>query len=274
MKVLLYIVALSSVLIIGCSPADSPVINKKIRTLTIINFGDTASYEFIYTGDQLTTVNKNGATYARLFYGIGQVNVEMIKPSYRDTFSIYFSSANYIDSVKEQGMLQRKFFRNASEQLDSCRYTESGVSLFYNNVTYAGNQIAVFRQSRPYTCGIYNTCIKIGLDTATYTTLEPQSNLPEQFFTFPLSEGLSFMDVNPMFLVQQSGIFPYIPHPNLVRNWNTFYSILITQTTPPNFHFRYDYTFDTQQRVTVMYVYNTLQSNTVPFKTYRMGYFD
>ncbi len=274
MKPIAYIFMLFAILIGGCNPADPPAVNQKIRSLTITNFGDTVSYEFSYTGDQLTAVNKQGELYARLSYSTNEVNVEMVKPSYRDTFRIYLSSSNFIDSIKEQGVLQRKFFRNTAGQLDSCRYTESGVSLFYDNVQYAEDKITVFRQSRPYTCGLYNTCIQIGSDTAAYTSLTPQPNLPEQFFTFPLSEGLSFKDLNPMFLLQQSGIFPYLSHPNLVGNWNTFYSILVTQTTPPKFRFHYTYTFDTQNRVIVMYVYNTLQSNTVPFKTYSIGYFD
>lgn len=274
MKPIAYIFMLFAILIGSCNPTDSPVVNQKIRSLTITTFGDTVSYEFSYTDDRLTAVNKQGDPYARLSYYTNEVNVEMVKPSYSDTFRIYLSPANFIDSIKQQGILQRKFFRNTAGQLDSCRYTESGVSLFYDNVVYSGNQILNFRQSRPYTCGFYNTCIQIGSDTAAYTSLTPQPNLPEQFFTCPLSEGLSFKDLNPMFLVQQSGIFPYLSHRNLVGSWNTFYSILVTQTTPPKFHFRYTYSFDTQNRVIAMYTYNTLQSDTVPFKTYSIGYFD
>lgn len=274
MKPIAYIFILSAILIYGCNPTDPPSVNQKIRTLTIISLGDTVSYEFSYTGNQLSAVNKHGEAYARLYYSANQVDVEMVKPSYRDTFRIYFSSVNFIDSIKQHQILQRRFFRTAAGQLDSCRYTESGVSLFYDNVIYIDNKVTIFRQSRPYTCGLFNTCVQIGSDTASYSSLAPQANLPEQFFTFPLSDGLSFKDLNPMFLVQQSGIFPYASHPNLIGNWNTFYSILVTQTTPPKFRFSYTYTFDTQNRVITMNVFNTLQSNTVPFRTYVIGYFD
>lgn len=257
----------------SCDPTSpSPSVDTKIKTLTILASNDTAIYKFAYNSyNQLDTVFKDNNPYAILNYTSSSAMIVKLNSIYRDTFYVYKSSTNYIDSVKDNLNVKR-FYRNSSAQLDSIWNYENNHSLMHYIGDMSSNDILQYQQTLPYTCNLYYYCSEISNDTITYSSVANQANLPEQFVGIPLSENFSFLDLNPVFMMQQSDIFPYMPHNHLRENWITKYSIFVTQGVPNRFLFNYQYRFDAQNRVTAMYVYNILTSVVVPFRQYFMTY--
>lgn len=261
---------------VSCDPTSpAPAINYKIKELTILFNDDTANYSFSYDGTNLNSITRDGRNYANITYADNKAWVMMNYNFYKDTFLINYNGSKLVDSIKHfNGIDNRHFFRNVSNHLDSCRYTESGKSLFYSNFAESGGQPFTYDHSNVYTCGVFNTCYQTNKDTILYNTRINQANLPGQFLTMPLSEGISLLDLNPLFLVQQSSIFLYQPHANLISNLYTSYSILVSQSPPKRLHFRYEYSFDSKGRITLIYQYDDLLSTSIPFKTYALTYFD
>ncbi len=268
--------AISCIAIFACDPTSpAPSINYKIKQLTVLFNADTVNYTFNYSANSLTSVTRDGHSYAELITNSSNTNVIMNHNFYPDTFLVAFNAENYIDSVRHlNGSDYRKYYRNSANYIDSCRYTESNHPLFFNHFIYSGNQPVNYRHSNNYTCGFYSNCLQENTDTVLYSTYTNQTNLPEQFTTLPISEGLSMVDLNPVFLVQQNGIFPYKPHVNLISGLFTHYSIFISQYPPKPYHFRYSYAFDAKGRVSLIYQYDDLTSVSIPFKTYAITYFD
>lgn len=272
----LWVFVLMITIVYGCHrESPTPMVDKKIKSMTLYAFGDSAIFSFTYTHHKLIAVTKNGIPYVEISYSSNFASIVYKNPTIYDTLKTYFNSKNLIDSVITNHNKIRIYYRNnTNDLLDSCRYFE-GTNLLCNSFVDENYQPITFQQQRPYTCGMfYDVCIKTGVDTATYTTMENQYNIPFQFFTTPLSEGLSFLDLNPLVLMQQSEIYPYKPHQNLLKNWNTFYSILITQVPSPRFHFRFKYEKDTKQRIVKMELFDTLQSDSIPMRKFQFNYFD
>lgn len=268
------IYGLIALVLFSCDPTNpTPSTNYKIRNLMVVSNGDSANYTFTYSGNNLRNVTRDGIPYAEVAQASGIAYVMMNYNFYKDTFVIHYNGNNFIDSMRHlNGINYRKYYRNGTNQIDSCRYTETGTSLFYKNYSYIVP--LTYNHSNVYTCGLYNTCTQTNIDTVLFSGYTIQSNLPEQFTSFPVSEGFSLLDLNPMFLVQQNGIYIYQPHRYLIYNLHTSYSILVSQYPPKRIHFRYDYRFDSQNRVSLIYQYDDLISISTPFKTFAITYFD
>ena len=273
-KFIFFILGLFLLFLVSCEPTDpTPATNNKIRNLVVISLGDTANYAFSYSGNNLQEVTRGGIPYAEVVQSGGVAYVMLNYNFYKDTFVIHYNGNNFIDSMRHlNGYDFRKYYRNSTNQIDSCRYTESGTSLYYKNFSYSIP--FTYNHTNVYTCGVFNTCTQSNLDTLLFSGYANQTNLPEQFTSFPVTEGFSLLDLNPLFLVQQNGTYVYQPHNNLISNLFTSYSILVSQYPPKRIHFRYDYRFDSQNRVTLIYQYDDLISSTTPFRTYGITYFD
>lgn len=259
--------------IISCDPTSSvTVVDNKIKSLTVLFNNDTAFYKFTYNNvGYLDTVFNGTTPYALFQYSTDKVIITRITPTYFDSILVYKSSANYIDSIVD-GSGVKRFYRNISEQLDSIRYRTSNFTLYNNTIQLNNNDILLYNQTLPYTCNFFNFCTEASNDTISYLATNNQANLPEQFIGIPISEGLNFLDLNPIIMLQQSGIFPYQPHNHLRKNWITKYSIFISQSPPSAYRFNYQYRFDAQNRVTAIYVYNNVSSSVIPFKEYHITY--
>lgn len=261
------------ILMVSCDPTTPVgVIDYKIKTLTVIFNNDTAFYKFRYNSSgNLDTVFNGTTPYALLHYSTDRVIITRIRSSYLDSILVYKTSTNYIDSILD-GAAKKRFYRNSDYQLDSIKLTDGSLNLNHYVQSLNNNDILRYNQTLPYTCGVFNLCTEVSNDTISYLSTNIQTNLPEQFVGVPISEGLEFLDLNPVVMLQQSGIFPYLPHHHLRENWKTKYSILISQSAPSSYHFTYHYRFDAQNRVTYIYVYNTLVSSVIPFKQFAMTY--
>lgn len=285
------------IFITSCRPEDFvnlPESNlpPKISAVKLIKLGDTTTYTFQYNEDttKLTTVLRNGEWYSTITYALNQAVVVMDKGNiYHDSFLVKLSPNAYIDSINslvpelisfgEDKMYSSTrgvnnilyesdyFLDRYIQYQDNVRQTHlaymehdstnDNLNKFYVQVTERGQSYS-YRDSLDYSSRIVN-----------------QPNLPDQFVTslqsFRLYQGVPIL--NPLFLLQQSNIYPYRSHTNLINNWQTFE---VDLTLAPVFYskteynYNYNYIFDGLSRVIQMDVY----VNSELYLTYLFEYFD
>ncbi|MCB9033284.1 MAG: hypothetical protein H6553_05565 [Chitinophagales bacterium] len=267
-----YLLLIVMFFITACTPDDiATQVDNRIKSLTIISGVDSVKYDFLYNNNQVVQVLKNNNLYADVNYG--NLNATIIKYyPYTDTFLVSYTINNYINTIIGENRI-KSFYRNNTEELDSIRNIDNSISLYHNNISLEKNNIIYYNQLLPYTCGFYNTCYSDSRDTILYTNYAIQTNLPEQFISVPISEGISLFELNPIYIMQLSGILSYKPCKNLRAEWKTRYSILITQSTPNRFHFKYEYLYDNINRVTKINIFNIANNENYLFKTYLISYF-
>lgn len=266
------IIMILFVLITSCKNDNiEPQTDTKIKQLIVLFSNDSAKYNFTYNSDNtLQKVMKNGTLYAEIIYENQIAYLIKNFPSL-DTFKFYLSTAKYIDSIYNNNY-NIHFFRTTTNHLDSIKYQDGNFSLYHKNILYNGNNISYFSQLLPYTCNVFNFCTVNSDDTIIYNTQTIQTNLPEQFVGIPLSQIISFIDLDPIFMMQQSGISSHLPSTNLRSEWNTKYSILISQSPPSSYNFQYEYIKDSLKRVTEIKVFQIKNDNRNIFRTYKMTY--
>ena len=284
MKNLTVIPVILAFVLLGCSRLDLdreiPISVPKISEMTVIEpTADTTVYSFQYTGEQLTTVLRNNLDYANLIYHDDRVEVitKFDFTNFSDTFVAYIKripdvNIIYIDSIynrntqTELAMNVRQFYskrqpinnkllKDSEENIT--RYIE-GNGVYpstsvrtFNYIRYLPNSFNIaslqFMTSLPFDRGgeffIYNTNVN-------------QPNLPDQFITnfqSYYSIGRSIF-LTPTFLLQQSNIFPYRKHDNLVSSWSKISTGSFPGVMERTILYDYSYTYDSDSRVTQMNV--------------------
>lgn len=294
LKLILVITVFSS-----CTPEDlvndpESINTPKINAVKLIRDGDTVAYTFQYNADttKLTSVLRDGEWYATITYAANQAIIAMDITSYygiTDTFLVKLSSDNYIDSIKSLVPVTIFFgFENMNSNIRITnnrlfestsileRYVQSPTnnqtkSFFNMNYESSTNNLVAFRTTVRQTPFSYNY-----RDSIVYnTTFLNQPNLPDQFIMSTQSvkvfQGKPIL--NPFFLLQQSNIFPYRSHSNLINTWQTAtvdFGLAPITYSLDNDEYRYNYTFDGRSRVIKMDV--TIDG--ANYLTYQFIYFD
>ena len=266
----------------------------KINVVKLIRDGDTTAYTFQYNADttKLTSVLRDGEWYATITYAANQAIIAMDITSYygvTDTFLVKLSSDNYIDSIKNLVRIPILFGfedMNSNLRITNNRLFESTSILetyvqsptnnqtkFFYNMNYESstNNLVAFKTSvrQSFFSNSYR-------DSVVYNTAYVnQPNLPDQFITSTQSvrvyQGNPIL--NPFFLLQQSNIYPYRSHTNLINTWQTAsidFGLAPITYSFNNYVYRYNYTFDSRSRVTQMDV----TINGANYLTYQFDYFD
>jgi hypothetical protein len=284
---------------LGDTPTPETNIPPKIRKLKLIKYGDTTTYLFNYNPDvdyaQLTSVLKDSQFYANLTYASNRVllSINIAQNGTMDTFIAIISPYNYIDSIrispvydmllssfdKPYSMIRganSTFFSSnvhINEYLLKDRNTSAFTALqtthLYNAEHQLNNNILSYMASVNYT--LFNQTYK---DTIVYNaSLINQPNLPDQFITnlqsYNALQGVPIL--TPLFLLQQSNIYPYRTHANLINSWGT-HDVNFFAPIPAvsQRDLIYNYTLDTRNRVIQMVVILNFEE----YLTYQFEYFD
>jgi hypothetical protein len=150
--------------------------------------------------------------------------------------------------------------------------TNNQTKFFYNmNYESSTNNIVAFKTSvrQSFFSNSYRDSVEYN------TAYVNQPNLPDQFITSTQSvwvyQGNPIL--NPFFLLQQSNIYPYRSHSNLINTWRTAtidFGLAPISYSLNNYVYRYNYTFDSRSRVTQMDV--TIDG--ANYLSYQFIYFD
>ena len=283
----------------SCTPED--LVNNpestntpKINVVKLIRDGDTTAYTFQYNADttKLTSVLRDGEWYATITYAANQAIIAMDITSYygvTDSFLVKLSPNNYIDSIKSLvpeliffgfenmnsniRMTNNKLFESTSILENYVQSpTNNQTKTFFNmNYESSTNNIVAFKTSVRQSLFSYGYRDSVDYNTA-YVN---QPNLPDQFIMSTQSvrvyQGKPIL--NPFFLLQQSNIYPYRSHSNLISTWRTAsvdFGLAPLTYGLNNYLYRYNYTFDGRSRVTQMDV----TINGVNYLSYQFVYFD
>jgi hypothetical protein len=283
----------------SCTPED--LVNNpestntpKINVVKLIRDGDTTAYTFQYNADttKLTSVLRDGEWYATITYAANQAIIAMDITSYygvTDSFLVKLSPNNYIDSIKSLvpeliffgfenmnsniRMTNNKLFESTSILENYVQSpTNNQTKTFFNmNYESSTNNIVAFKTSVRQSLFSYSYRDSVEYNTA-YVN---QPNLPDQFIMSTQSvrvyQGKPIL--NPFFLLQQSNIYPYRSHSNLISTWRTAsvdFGLAPLTYGLDNYLYRYNYTFDGRSRVTQMDV----TINGANYLSYQFVYFD
>jgi hypothetical protein len=283
----------------SCTPED--LVNNpestntpKINVVKLIRDGDTTAYTFQYNADttKLTSVLRDGEWYATITYAANQAIIAMDITSYygvTDSFLVKLSPNNYIDSIKSLvpeliffgfenmnsniRMTNNKLFESTSILENYVQSpTNNQTKTFFNmNYESSTNNIVAFKTSVRQSLFSYGYRDSVDYNTA-YVN---QPNLPDQFIMSTQSvrvyQGKPIL--NPFFLLQQSNIYPYRSHSNLISTWRTAsvdFGLAPLTYGLNNYLYRYNYTFDGRSRVTQMDV----TINGANYLSYQFVYFD
>jgi hypothetical protein len=283
----------------SCTPED--LVNNpestntpKINVVKLIRDGDTTAYTFQYNADttKLTSVLRDGEWYATITYAANQAIIAMDITSYygvTDSFLVKLSPNNYIDSIKSLvpeliffgfenmnsniRMTNNKLFESTSILENYVQSpTNNQTKTFFNmNYESSTNNIVAFKTSVRQSLFSYGYRDSVDYNTA-YVN---QPNLPDQFIMSTQSvrvyQGKPIL--NPFFLLQQSNIYPYRSHSNLISTWQTAsvdFGLAPLTYGLNNYLYRYNYTFDGRSRVTQMDV----TINGANYLSYQFVYFD
>lgn len=283
----------------SCTPED--LVNNpestntpKINVVKLIRDGDTTAYTFQYNADttKLTSVLRDGEWYATITYAANQAIIAMDITSYygvTDSFLVKLSPNNYIDSIKSLvpeliffgfenmnsniRMTNNKLFESTSILENYVQSpTNNQTKTFFNmNYESSTNNIVAFKTSVRQSLFSYGYRDSVDYNTA-YVN---QPNLPDQFIMSTQSvrvyQGKPIL--NPFFLLQQSNIYPYRSHSNLISTWRTAsvdFGLAPLTYGLNNYLYRYNYTFDGRSRVTQMDV----TINSANYLSYQFVYFD
>jgi hypothetical protein len=294
LKLILILTVFSS-----CTPED--LVNNpestntpKINVVKLIRDGDTTAYTFQYNADttKLTSVLRDGEWYATITYAANQAIIAMDITSYygvTDSFLVKLSPNNYIDSIKSLvpeliffgfenmnsniRMTNNKLFESTSILENYVQSpTNNQTKTFFNmNYESSTNNIVAFKTSVRQSLFSYGYRDSVDYNTA-YVN---QPNLPDQFIMSTQSvrvyQGKPIL--NPFFLLQQSNIYPYRSHSNLISTWRTAsvdFGLAPLTYGLDNYLYRYNYTFDGRSRVTQMDV----TINGANYLSYQFVYFD
>ena len=298
MKNLLKLILILTV-VISCTPEDlvndpESANTPKINVVKLIRDGDTTAYTFQYNADttKLTSVLRDGEWYATITYAANQAIIAMDITSYygvTDSFLVKLSPNNYIDSIKSLvpeliffgfenmnsniRMTNNKLFESTSILENYVQSpTNNQTKTFFNmNYESSTNNIVAFKTSVRQSLFSYGYRDSVDYNTA-YVN---QPNLPDQFIMSTQSvrvyQGKPIL--NPFFLLQQSNIYPYRSHSNLISTWRTAsvdFGLAPLTYGLNNYLYRYNYTFDGRSRVTQMDV----TINGANYLSYQFVYFD
>ena len=283
----------------SCTPEDlvndpESTNTPKINIVKLIRDGDTTAYTFQYNADttKLTSVLRDGEWYATITYAANQAIIAMDITSYygvTDSFLVKLSPNNYIDSIKSLvpeliffgfenmnsniRMTNNKLFESTSILENYVQSpTNNQTKTFFNmNYESSTNNIVAFKTSVRQSLFSYGYRDSVDYNTA-YVN---QPNLPDQFIMSTQSvrvyQGKPIL--NPFFLLQQSNIYPYRSHSNLISTWQTAsvdFGLAPLTYGLNNYLYRYNYTFDGRSRVTQMDV----TINGANYLSYQFVYFD
>ncbi len=283
----------------SCTPEDlvndpESTNTPKINVVKLIRDGDTTAYTFQYNADttKLTSVLRDGEWYATITYAANQAIIAMDITSYygvTDSFLVKLSPNNYIDSIKSLvpeliffgfenmnsniRMTNNKLFESTSILENYVQSpTNNQTKTFFNmNYESSTNNIVAFKTSVRQSLFSYGYRDSVDYNTA-YVN---QPNLPDQFIMSTQSvrvyQGKPIL--NPFFLLQQSNIYPYRSHSNLISTWRTAsvdFGLAPLTYGLNNYLYRYNYTFDGRSRVTQMDV----TINGANYLSYQFVYFD
>lgn len=283
----------------SCTPEDlvndpESTNTPKINVVKLIRDGDTTAYTFQYNADttKLTSVLRDGEWYATITYAANQAIIAMDITSYygvTDSFLVKLSPNNYIDSIKSLvpeliffgfenmnsniRMTNNKLFESTSILENYVQSpTNNQTKTFFNmNYESSTNNIVAFKTSVRQSLFSYGYRDSVDYNTA-YVN---QPNLPDQFIMSTQSvrvyQGKPIL--NPLFLLQQSNIYPYRSHSNLISTWRTAsvdFGLAPLTYGLNNYLYRYNYTFDGRSRVTQMDV----TINSANYLSYQFVYFD
>ncbi|HPH88248.1 MAG TPA: hypothetical protein PKV76_07225 [Chitinophagales bacterium] len=283
----------------SCTPEDlvndpESTNTPKINIVKLIRDGDTTAYTFQYNADttKLTSVLRDGEWYATITYAANQAIIAMDITSYygvTDSFLVKLSPNNYIDSIKSLvpeliffgfenmnsniRMTNNKLFESTSILENYVQSpTNNQTKTFFNmNYESSTNNIVAFKTSVRQSLFSYGYRDSVDYNTA-YVN---QPNLPDQFIMSTQSvrvyQGKPIL--NPFFLLQQSNIYPYRSHSNLISTWQTAsvdFGLAPLTYGLDNYLYRYNYTFDGRSRVTQMDV----TINGANYLSYQFVYFD
>jgi len=283
----------------SCTPEDlvndpESTNTPKINIVKLIRDGDTTAYTFQYNADttKLTSVLRDGEWYATITYAANQAIIAMDITSYygvTDSFLVKLSPNNYIDSIKSLvpeliffgfenmnsniRMTNNKLFESTSILENYVQSpTNNQTKTFFNmNYESSTNNIVAFKTSVRQSLFSYGYRDSVDYNTA-YVN---QPNLPDQFIMSTQSvrvyQGKPIL--NPFFLLQQSNIYPYRSHSNLISTWRTAsvdFGLAPLTYGLNNYLYRYNYTFDGRSRVTQMDV----TINGANYLSYQFVYFD
>ena len=298
MKNLLKLILILTV-VSSCTPEDlvndpESTNTPKINVVKLIRDGDTTAYTFQYNADttKLTSVLRDGEWYATITYAANQAIIAMDITSYygvTDSFLVKLSPNNYIDSIKSLvpeliffgfenmnsniRMTNNKLFESTSILENYVQSpTNNQTKTFFNmNYESSTNNIVAFKTSVRQSHFSYGYRDSVDYNTA-YVN---QPNLPDQFIMSTQSvrvyQGKPIL--NPFFLLQQSNIYPYRSHSNLISTWRTAsvdFGLAPLTYGLNNYLYRYNYTFDGRSRVTQMDV----TINGANYLSYQFVYFD
>ena len=298
MKSLLKLILILTV-VSSCTPEDlvndpESTNTPKINVVKLIRDGDTTAYTFQYNADttKLTSVLRDGEWYATITYAANQAIIAMDITSYygvTDSFLVKLSPNNYIDSIKSLvpeliffgfenmnsniRMTNNKLFESTSILENYVQSpTNNQTKTFFNmNYESSTNNIVAFKTSVRQSLFSYGYRDSVDYNTA-YVN---QPNLPDQFIMSTQSvrvyQGKPIL--NPFFLLQQSNIYPYRSHSNLISTWQTAsvdFGLAPLTYGLDNYLYRYNYTFDGRSRVTQMDV----TINGANYLSYQFVYFD
>jgi hypothetical protein len=298
MKSLLKLILILTV-VSSCTPEDlvndpESTNTPKINVVKLIRDGDTTAYTFQYNADttKLTSVLRDGEWYATITYAANQAIIAMDITSYygvTDSFLVKLSPNNYIDSIKS--LVPELIFFGFENMNSNIRMTNNklfeSTSILENYVqSPTNNQTKTFfnmnYESSTNNIVAFKTSVRQSLFSNSYrdsveynTAYVNQPNLPDQFITSTQSvrvyQGKPIL--NPFFLLQQSNIYPYRSHSNLINTWRTAsvdFGLAPLTYGLDNYLYRYNYTFDGRSRVTQMDV----TINGANYLSYQFVYFD
>ncbi len=251
-------------------PTESDLNVPKIRNLTISStnpLDGTRNYSFAYTNNRLSTVSEHGYTVANFVYdtifNLARIIIYSNQNNYDSTIinvqyhrsgssNIYYIDSIYsIDPLTGHHMLYNRFFQNNTNgnKLSFAMSKHDPYLMRYLTRDYDGSTANIISYTGEFDSilsGTIDTCI------VRYNTLPNQANLPYQFITnFFWQNNYGLSDIDPLFLLQQSNIFPYRAHDNLMSYHNVPVQTLIGTHIYTSFD-RHDFTYDrdTDGRVT------------------------
>jgi hypothetical protein len=268
----------------------------KFKTVNLIRNSDTTTYTFGYNSDttKLTSVLRNGLFYASIGYSSNTVMLAMkMNNTYNDTFVANITSDNFLDSLNFFSLPNTlnsnykkpvRISRNSNNKLSQSTnflidyLKKDGFLVGYDklqtntfNMVYNSSNNNLIKYNTQAIQGILDTTYR---DSIVYNTSRTnQPNLPDQFSTnlqsYFLQQGKPIL--TPLFLLQQSNIFPYQIHTNLIDSW-LMYDIDFNgfPTINTEYFYRYSYTFDANARVTQM----DITVNGANYLSYQFIYFN
>jgi hypothetical protein len=291
MKNLFLIISILSVLY-SCTPEDlvpDPETNipPKIRSVKITNETETSVYSFNYNEDttKLSSVLFNGALYATLNYDSNKVVLvfNLYGGGFTDSFIVKHTNEGYIDSIYTYNFplaVGSRFDYYNAVKLPNARlfsaentinsYFATDVKKNYSQTTFDTDSDNTLSFVLNYT-GLGTI---VSYDTLSYDETRPnQPNIPNQFISSEqiFGSNQSATKLNPIFLLQQSNIYPHRTHTHLINRVNyrqVTYGGFSTFTSYGSFN--YNYTFDASSRVNQM----TKSEGGIVLGTYQFEYFD